>query len=126
MKLIFDELARNERMHYFEKKPQKLHKGQHFFGFQLARGAPALEAGGKPSTRFPPLKNVIFFKFHQNFDLTFDMSSVEQIDKCLHFQAGFSMNFDREILTAFLVMNEHITSKKKPQKLHKCQHFFGF
>ena len=38
----------------FKKKPQKLHKCQHFFGFQLARAAPVLEAGGKPSTWFPP------------------------------------------------------------------------
>ena len=37
-----------------KKKPSKLHKGQHFFGFQLAGAAPVLEAGGKPSTRFPP------------------------------------------------------------------------
>ena len=38
-----------------KKKPPKLYKGQHFFGFQLARAAPVLlEAGGKPSTRFPP------------------------------------------------------------------------
>ena len=36
------------------------------------------------------------------------------------------MNFDRKILTTFLIMNERITSKKKPQKLHKFQHFFGF
>ena len=36
-----------------KKKPQKLPKCQHFFGFQLA-GAPVLEAGGKPSTSFPP------------------------------------------------------------------------
>ena len=35
------------------------------------------------------------------------------------------MNFDRKILTTFLIMNERITSKKS-QKLHKCQHFFGF
>ena len=69
----------------------------------IDRGS-VLEAGGKPSTRFPPeglveltchakgmqmssneflmekskfsknLKNVIFLKFHQNFVLTFDMS----------------------------------------------------
>ena len=73
--------------------------------------APVLEAGGKPSTRFPPeglveltsharrikissdkfpmkkfkisknLENVIFLKFYQNFEVTFDMSLVEQIDK---------------------------------------------
>ena len=36
------------------------------------------------------------------------------------------MNFDRKMLTTFLVMNEHITSKKKHQKLPKCQHFCGF
>ena len=30
------------------------------------------------------------------------------------------------MLTTFLMMNERMTSKKKPQKLHKCQHFFGF
>ena len=48
-------LSHNERTHYFEKKPQKLYKCQHFFGFQLARAAPVLlEAGGKPSTWFPP------------------------------------------------------------------------
>ena len=38
----------------FKKKPQKLQICQHFFGFQLAGAAPVLEAGGKPSTRFPP------------------------------------------------------------------------
>ena len=26
----------------------------------------------------------------------------------------------------FLIMNECITSEKKPPKLHKCQHFLGF
>ena len=36
------------------------------------------------------------------------------------------MNFDRKILTAFLVMNEHITLKKKPQNLQIFQHCFGF
>ena len=41
-------------MHYFEKKTSKITQSQHFFGFQLARTAPVLEAGGKPSTRFPP------------------------------------------------------------------------
>ena len=41
-------------MHYFEKKHQKLEIVQHFFGFQLAGAAPVLEAGGKPSTWFPP------------------------------------------------------------------------
>ena len=42
-------------MHSFQKKPQKLQIVQHFFGFQLARAAPVLlEAGGKPSTWFPP------------------------------------------------------------------------
>ena len=35
-----DKLASYERMHYFETKTPKLHKSQHFFGFQLARGAP--------------------------------------------------------------------------------------
>ena len=39
----------------FKKKPRKLQIVQHFFGFQLARAAPVLlEAGGKPSTWFPP------------------------------------------------------------------------
>ena len=38
----------------FKKKPQKLQIVQHFFGLQLARAAPVLEAGGKPSTWFPP------------------------------------------------------------------------
>ena len=38
-----------------KKKLPKLYKGQHFFGFQLARAAPALcRAGGKPTTWFPP------------------------------------------------------------------------
>ena len=37
-----------------KKKTSKLYKCQHFFGFQLARAAPVLEAGGKPSTWFPP------------------------------------------------------------------------
>ena len=37
------------------KKPQQLQIVQHFFGFQLAGAAPVLlEAGGKPSTWFPP------------------------------------------------------------------------
>ena len=85
---------------------------QHFFGFQLARAAPVLlEAGGKPSTWFPPeglveltshdrgmrmsshdflmrkskfaknSKNVIFLKFYQNFEVTFDMGLIEQIEK---------------------------------------------
>ena len=39
----------------FQKKPRKLQIVQHFFSFQLAGAAPVLlEAGGKPSTRFPP------------------------------------------------------------------------
>ena len=47
-----------------KKKPPKLYKGQHFFGFQLARAAPALlEAGGKPSTRFPP-EGLVELPFH--------------------------------------------------------------
>ena len=51
---IIDGFTRNERIHYFRKKHQKLHKGQHFFGFQLARTAPVLcRAGGEPSTWFP-------------------------------------------------------------------------
>ena len=36
------------------KKLQKLQIVQHFFGFQLAGAALVLEAGGKPSTWFPP------------------------------------------------------------------------
>ena len=37
------------------KKTPKLHKRQHFFGFQLGRVASVLlEAGGKRSTWFPP------------------------------------------------------------------------
>ena len=52
------------------------------------------------------------------------MSSVEQINKWWHFQAVFAMNFDRKILTDFLVMTHYL--KKKPQQLHKCQHFCGF
>ena len=101
--------SRNERMHYFEKKPRKLYKCQHFFGFQLARAAPVLEAGGKPSTWFPPeglveltchargmrmsqcafiiekwkisknFKNLIFLKFKQNLPVTFTITFVEQI-----------------------------------------------
>ena len=44
----------NERI-TSKKKPRKLQIVQHFFGFQLAGAAPVLlEAGGKPSTRFPP------------------------------------------------------------------------
>ena len=44
----------NERI-TFQKKPQKLQIVQHFFRFQLAGAAPVLlEAGGKPSTWFPP------------------------------------------------------------------------
>ena len=35
-------LPRNERTHYFQKKPQKLQICQHFFGFQLAGAAPVL------------------------------------------------------------------------------------
>ena len=71
---------------------------------------PRLGAGGKPSTWFPPEalvelicdpramrmlpddlmkkskfsknhKNVIFLKFYQNFDVTFNLSLVEQINK---------------------------------------------
>ena len=47
-----NKLARNERMHYFEKKPQKLQKCQHFFGVQLAGAAPVLlfRAKGVSST----------------------------------------------------------------------------
>ena len=52
-------------MYYFQKTPSKLQIVQHFFVFQLARAAPVLlfellpsdkllEAGGKPSTWFPP------------------------------------------------------------------------
>ena len=37
-----------------KKKLQKLYKCQHFLGLQLAGAAPVLEAGGKPSTWFPP------------------------------------------------------------------------
>ena len=131
----------------------------HFYGQKYRRARPQsgeLEAGGKPSTWFPPerlveltshargmkmlsdefiienskfsknLKNVIFLKFYRETAVTFNLTLIEQIDKWLYFQAGFSMNFDRKILTASLIMNEHITSKKKPRKLHKCQHFFGF
>ena len=36
------------------KKTRKLQIVQHFFGFQIAGAAPVLEAGGKPSTWFPP------------------------------------------------------------------------
>ena len=53
-KIPADFLRMNESI-TSEKKPSKLHKGQHFLGFQLARGAPVLcRAGGKPSTWFPP------------------------------------------------------------------------
>ena len=72
------------------------------------------------------LKNLVFLRFYQIFEVTFDMGSVEQIDKWLHFQAQFFMKFDRKILTALLIMNECITSKKKPLKLYKGQHFFEF
>ena len=47
-------LPRNERMHYFKKKTQKLQICQHFFGFQLAGAEPVCRAGGKPSIWFPP------------------------------------------------------------------------
>ena len=97
-----------------KKKPPKLYKGQHFFKLQLARGAPVLEAGGKPSTRFPPEglvelhfhtrsmwtssydfliekskfsknhENVTFSKFYQNLEVTFNISLVEQIDRLLY------------------------------------------
>ena len=73
--------------------------------------APVLEAGGKPSTWFPPerlveltshardmgmlsdifpmkilkfsknLKNIIFLKFHRETAVTFDLTLIEQIDK---------------------------------------------
>ena len=44
----------NERI-TSKKKPPKLYKCQHFVGVQLAGAAPVLlEAGGKPSTWFPP------------------------------------------------------------------------
>ena len=95
----------------FKKKPQKLQILQHFFGIQLARAAPVLEAGGKPSTMFPPeglveltsrarnmkslsdnsmmknskfskiFKNVIFLKFHRKLPVTFNLTLIEQIDK---------------------------------------------
>ena len=76
---IVHSFPRNERIHYFRKKPLISNKGQHFFSFQLAGGAPIslfratgvsctnhffgfqlarvvplLAAGGEPSTRFPP------------------------------------------------------------------------
>ena len=72
------------------------------------------------------LKKIIFLKIYQNFEITFDRGLVEQIDKRLHFQAGFFMHFNRKIRTAFLVMNERITSKNEPLKLYKGQHLFGF
>ena len=51
---IIESLPCNERMHYFKKNINN-YKRSTFFGFQLARAAPALlEACGKPSTRFPP------------------------------------------------------------------------
>ena len=101
----------NERI-TFKKKPRKLYKCQHFFGFQLARAAPVLlEAGGKPSTWFPPeglveltchargmqmssdgflmeklkfsknSKNLIFLKFYENLSVTQTLCLQTQIDK---------------------------------------------
>ena len=65
---ITEELARNERMHYFEKKkPPKLYKSQHFFGFQLARGAPVCRAGGKTSTWLPRGTRRADHIIHNNF-----------------------------------------------------------
>ena len=71
------------------------------------------------------LKNVIFLKFYQIFEVTFDIGLVEQIDNWLHLQAWFFMNFDRKIPTAFLIMNEFITSKKNLQNYTKVNIFLG-
>ena len=57
-------------------------------------------------------KNIIFLKFYQNFEVTFNIDLVEQINKWLALQAWILLNFDRKITTAFLVINECITFKK--------------
>ena len=71
-------------------------------------------------------KNVTFSRFYRKLSVAQTLTLHYEIDNCLHPHAAFQLNFPGKIPISLLVMKECITSKKKPPKLYKGQHFFGF